>query len=493
MKALKQFISIIIVCCVLLSTLVFSVAAASAPTIHFSANTVEVGDNVTVTVSVNPEVPMYAVFFYLNYNDSILKYNSGPGVGSAGTLQVVEDISGENSVSYNFTFTAVAAGTSSISVSDCVYSVLGESAAVDVGFGGASASITVKDLALSDNANLSSLNISGVKLSPSFSASKTKYTAKVLYETTDVNVTAIPADNNAKVTSVSGNKGLKVGKNTITVTVEAQNGTTKQYTITLTRLNAGDSLTEDSVISDPTEIQPLLTTVAGSTYTIVSQLPQDKNFEGFTVEKTTVKGHEIETAVDNEQNFRIFYLKAEGSEDLLPYLYDEQLDEFERLKHIIKEGKLYIFSTVPQDYIVPETLYKTNVNIGDFSIECLTDTNTEMSDFYYLYCFSNGNFNLYRYDSVEGTLQRYPDFKLAANLAKNGNENIFTRFASLSKNGKVIIISLLILIFGIIALLVLLIVYLIKKSLNRHDEIILSTMYDNFDEIREESIENSYK
>lgn len=494
MKALKKIVSVLIIIGVLLSALVFSTAAASAPTIHFSANTIEVGNDITVTVNINPDVEMYGVQFYLNYNPSVLKYNSGNGTNNdAGVLDVIESPTGEKSVSYTFSFTALAAGTSDISVTDCVYSVLGDNQSNSVNFGGASARLTVKDPALSSNANLSSLKISGVKLSPSFSASKTKYTAKVAYDTTEVNVTATAADSSAKISSVSGNKDLKVGKNTITVIVEAQNGTTKNYTIVLTRLAEGETLTEEGVTSEPAETQPLLTTVAGTTYTIISQLPQDIIFEGFTIEKTTVNGHEIETAVDAEQNFRIFYLKAEASEELLPYLYDQELDEFERLKYIVKDGKLYIFSTVPNDYIVPESLYKTNVNIGDFSIECLTDTNAEMSDFYYLYCYSGGTFNLYRYDSAEGTLQRYPDFKLTAVLDKEENDNIFTRFSSLSKNGKVIIIALIILILGIIALLVLLIVYLIRKSLNRHDEIILSSMYDDFDEIREESIENSYK
>ncbi|WCN37300.1 cadherin-like beta sandwich domain-containing protein [Aneurinibacillus uraniidurans] len=99
---------------------------------------------------------------------------------------------------------------------------------------------------LSSNADLSSLTLSAGTLSPTFTAGMTSYTASVGNSTSSINVTPTLADSNATVT-VNGNAvtsgiaymvPLTVGSNTITVVVTAQDGTTKTYTITVTRAAA---------------------------------------------------------------------------------------------------------------------------------------------------------------------------------------------------------------------------------------------------------------
>lgn len=87
--------------------------------------------------------------------------------------------------------------------------------------------------ALSDNANLSSLSCSNATLSPSFSGSTTYYSTTVPFSVSSLNLSYKTADGGAKV-SVSGNS-LSVGSNTVTVTVKAAKGNTKNYTISVTR------------------------------------------------------------------------------------------------------------------------------------------------------------------------------------------------------------------------------------------------------------------
>ena len=81
---------------------------------------------------------------------------------------------------------------------------------------------------------LSSLVVAGQTLSPTFSSNTTTYNlGEVDYSVSKLNITATPTDSKAKVT-VSGNS-LAVGKNTVTITVKAENGSTKNYQLTVTR------------------------------------------------------------------------------------------------------------------------------------------------------------------------------------------------------------------------------------------------------------------
>ncbi|MCR3922357.1 MAG: cadherin-like beta sandwich domain-containing protein [Firmicutes bacterium] len=103
----------------------------------------------------------------------------------------------------------------------------------DSNVGTASYSTTIA-APLSQNANVSALTITNATLSPSFSSSRTSYTATVPYTVKSVSISATKADAGAKV-SVSGGKSLKVGKNTASIKVTAASGATKTYTITITR------------------------------------------------------------------------------------------------------------------------------------------------------------------------------------------------------------------------------------------------------------------
>lgn len=85
----------------------------------------------------------------------------------------------------------------------------------------------------SSDSSLSHLGISPGSLSPAFSAGTHEYTATVDANVTAISVAAKPNSSNAVIASVSGAKSLKAGTNTVKVVVEAENGTTSTYTITV--------------------------------------------------------------------------------------------------------------------------------------------------------------------------------------------------------------------------------------------------------------------
>jgi len=87
---------------------------------------------------------------------------------------------------------------------------------------------------LSSNADLSSLSISAGTLVPGFSSGGVNYSVSVPYGVASVTVYATPEDGAATV-QVSGGSSLAVGTNPVTVTVTAQNGSVKTYSIAVAR------------------------------------------------------------------------------------------------------------------------------------------------------------------------------------------------------------------------------------------------------------------
>lgn len=87
---------------------------------------------------------------------------------------------------------------------------------------------------LSGNASLSSLSVAEAVLSPAFNTDTLNYNiGEVDYSISSLNINAITADNRSSI-SISGNS-LNVGNNTVSITVKAENGTTKTYSINVTR------------------------------------------------------------------------------------------------------------------------------------------------------------------------------------------------------------------------------------------------------------------
>lgn len=85
-----------------------------------------------------------------------------------------------------------------------------------------------------ESLDLKLLKIKGYTLNEPFSASKTGYTVDIPYEAEDVVVEVETVSSNVK-TTVRGATNLRVGSNTVTVTVKDDDGNTKVYTITVTR------------------------------------------------------------------------------------------------------------------------------------------------------------------------------------------------------------------------------------------------------------------
>ncbi|MGC5326895.1 cadherin-like beta sandwich domain-containing protein [Brevibacillus sp. SYSU BS000544] len=109
--------------------------------------------------------------------------------------------------------------------------------------------LTVRRVPSSNN-NLSALSLSSGSLSPAFDPGVISYSTSVANNVTSIALTPTVADKTAMVevngeSAISGQAstpiGLNVGENTITVRVRAQDGSQKNYTITVTRISSSNN------------------------------------------------------------------------------------------------------------------------------------------------------------------------------------------------------------------------------------------------------------
>lgn len=86
-----------------------------------------------------------------------------------------------------------------------------------------------------------------------FKKDKTEYSVEVPNNVSKVNVYATPLDSKAKVTSGAGEVSLKEGNNTVKVTVTAEAGNTKTYTLTIKRATESENVEQSEDTSKTTD------------------------------------------------------------------------------------------------------------------------------------------------------------------------------------------------------------------------------------------------
>ena len=224
-------------------------AHAAVATIDLQAEneTVRVDEEfeVTLWINVQPaagETAQAAVIgdfeAYLIYNADVMEFVTAPSciTGGAGMLRIA-DMGAEASVGsrkYVIRFRALERGVSEVSLdSRPVIYTYGMDSAMSVSSNVLSIAVEAAQDA-SDNANLSALKVSPGKISPAFATTIREYEVTIPYSAERIVVSALTEDENA-VVGVNGSTGLAVGRNTVTVTVTAENGTERRYYLYVTR------------------------------------------------------------------------------------------------------------------------------------------------------------------------------------------------------------------------------------------------------------------
>lgn len=219
--------------------------AASAK-IAFSDPSTKVGDEVSVTMkftSTSGEV-LGNTDVMLAYDASLLEFidvEDDNASGGSGAIRVWSG-PGSTEVVTTLKFKALQAGTANITVTSWEgYDNEGQSLTMERE---GSSKIAITGLETSSNdATLKSLQVSPGVLNPAFTPNTENYTTSVGLDVERLTVSALANNDNATV-AVEGGDALAEGDNTVVCKVTAQDGTTvKTYTITVSKVEGGDSLT----------------------------------------------------------------------------------------------------------------------------------------------------------------------------------------------------------------------------------------------------------
>ena len=241
MKKIISVLTILVLCLGLMLPMTVSAATASA-TLSGPA-TVRAGDTITLSFNFTGS-GIYGVEGMLSYDSSQVtlsgtsqKIASPWKVEFNGNKFAAYDDSVENPINGSktlFTVTfkvkSVAPGTN-IKIS--YTGVAATDGSADKNIGTISYSKTVAEPLSTEN-KLESLTVSNATISPAFSANTTSYTSSVPFSVSKLSVSAKAADSKAMVSVNSPN--LKAGGTTkVTVTVTAESGAKKTYTISVKR------------------------------------------------------------------------------------------------------------------------------------------------------------------------------------------------------------------------------------------------------------------
>ena len=368
---------------------------ASSASISSNNKTITKGNSVKVTVTVRTDYPMVSI-------EGTLKCS-----GAVNTSHDLNYDDSSNSIKtkiYSYTLKPTSSGTITCNLQGARVTHLGSSNWETLAT--SSLKITVNDPPVvvtkpkSSNSYLSSLTVDGYNLDNPFDKENLEHSVTVKEGTEKIKVNAQLADSEAKVTG-TGELPVTEGLNTFDIVVTAENGSKRTYVLKVT----------------VKEYKPINVTVNKEEFTVVRKrknLPEISEY--FTEKEITIGENIIEGYYNEKLDYEIIGLKN-STGDIAYYiykdghytLYNEQVFNGKTLRILDKE--------IAGGYKKTNFSYN-NTNITSYQevkLDILKNTyaldNNDISgnNFYLFYAINmdTGKEELYQYDSIEKTVQRY--------------------------------------------------------------------------------------
>ncbi len=391
-------------------------AASVNVTIALSSSSLKVGDALTVTVSVKCSEAIGSYSMAVTYNSDVIEYTDGAGSGGNGTVNIAGYGDGsQTTLKTTLKFKAVASGSTTITTTGGEAYTWNEETA-SLSHAGAKVTVSAADTASTDN-TLSALSVSPGSLSPAFSSSTTSYTVRVGADTADLVVSATPNDSNATV-SVSGNKGLKTGDNTVKVTVKAQSGAKKTYKIICTKAAGTTTETTETTQATTTaeEVTPqadTATTQAGAitvlidgvTYTFAQSTEGLDIPEGFTETVSVYQEQEVMTFAGPDEAIMLACLLDDTGAQTW-FMYEESTGGFLSYSEMNTALTRLFIMKAKDDVEVPDDYRSVEIDLnGQIIPGFISENNSEIILVYAKKI--NGDEGLYYYDTIENGFIRY--------------------------------------------------------------------------------------
>ena len=483
MNKVKKIISallIICMCAVMAFVNKTDILAAGTARVSIGSASGTVGDIVSIDVSISASSGIGGATIYVSYDPSILAL-SGSSSNSGTAMVSFMDESTASSQSKTITFKIIGAGTSSLNV-------IGDSKVIDIdmqacSISKSSGSVTASAPASysSDN-TLSSLQISPGVLSPAFSPDVTTYTTSVGADCASLTVSAVPNDSKATV-SVSG-KRMDPGFNTTTITVTAENGSKRTYTIKTTKETnsasnennqatgsdssngSTDNNNDIPDVQDPNSeaIQEPNITVDNAEYKIVSANDEHPLPDGYTPTEYDYNGTKVSAGVGIDTGVTIVYLEStDGKGESGFYVYDSVRKTFSQFVEVSQPQFTYCILAIDEASMeLPEGYDVGRTVINGKEVDALLDRTGNYALFYGV--SSTGETGWFRYNVNDGTIQGYAGYNMADEQVINTNTKTADSDKAFNTVSSYIFVILAVLAVVIIALIVVVIALSIKLS-----------------------------
>lgn len=377
-------ISIFLISLITMFTCLQSLNAASASiTVTTNTSSVVVGNTFNATVTIYSSGGIGSWEYNIKYDTSKLKLVSGQSA-----VADVAQSSGKTSVSYNYTFKAIASGKAEIGVKS--YNVI-DWDVQDLSTSANSKTVTIitqqeLEASYSKNNNLSSIVVEGYELNEEFNKDTLEYTVIVPSDTEKINLNATVEDKTAGV-SGTGEFEVSEGDNKFELIVTAQNGAKKTYTVTVK--------VEDQ--------NPINVSIDGKKYTVIKRSSTLTAPSTYEETKITIDGIEVPAFKSSITDYILVGLKDENGNSGL-YIYNENDNTY--TKYIeIKTSGLTLYPKTPTK--IPEGYKPTTLVINEEEITAYSYNNNK--EFYLIYGINieNGKEDFYEYDKENNTLSRY--------------------------------------------------------------------------------------
>ena len=361
-----------------------------------SAYTITKGNSTKISVVVSSSNPIFFV-------EGTLKC-SGAGVNGGIDLKFDNLDNTIKSKSYSYTIKPTSKGTVTCSISGLRLTDSSSNAWQNIS--GKSIKITVNEpvaitpKTYSSNNYLNSLEVVDFKFDGEFNKETLEYAITVPSNIEKIKINATKADNKASVTGI-GEFPVIEGLNTFLVVVTAENGNKRTYTVKINRQ----------------ELEPIKVTVNGDSYTVVRKskdLPEISEY--FTEKEITIGDEKVEGYYNETLNYNVVGLKDnKGNIEYFIYengkyypykeytfggttlqVLDKELESGYKKTNFIYDG----------DAIISYQEVKPDIIKNTYAL----DTEDVIGNQFYLFYAKNietGKENLYQYDAIEKTIQRY--------------------------------------------------------------------------------------
>ncbi|CDF20144.1 putative uncharacterized protein [Clostridium sp. CAG:609] len=367
-----------------------TVFAASGKINVSGTSTVVVGNNVTVTVTLSSSTLIGSWEMSLNYDKNYLQLRSATSE-SNGIRMAASTATGVKSKSYTFTFKTLKKGSTSVSVGGYLAYAYADLSEISLSSNSKKINIITQaelEASYSKNNNLASLGVEGFTLTPEFNANTLEYSVTVPEDTKNVNITGTVQDKKASITGV-GVQQVNQGNNKFLVTVKAENGSEKTYTINV----------------DVKDENPIEVTVGDKKYTVVKikeNLPIASLYNEYSVK---INEFDIPAYKNDYTGLVLVGLKdTDGNISL--FIYDDENNSYKEYNEL-KSSQITIYPLKPEENV--EGYKKGNVKIQDIDVEGFYLN--EDSDFFVIYGVNveTGDKGFYMYDKKMQTLIKYND------------------------------------------------------------------------------------